>query len=227
MCSIPANALLSLKSPSHLFSQIHCTVISSPPSIAAAPPFCAACRWHRGMQIGTECKESDLNTHFCSTVCHERLSYPIRSTTLLVAFTLLAYHHPCSYRLLISIISPFLSSSLVPPIFLFFSHIYFNLLYRLYFSFVSFLFPPSSFPPSLYSPLLPCPALALSCQSTDYSIVSQAVCIYNTVPFLHMDSRRGSGDRKDEGRLGEKEKTGQVKGDKKMPDPSPSFLLKT
>lgn len=168
MCSIPANVLLSLKSPSHLFSQIHCTVISSPPSIAVAllsspvalssppPPFCAACRWHRGMQIGTECKESDLNTHFCSTVCHERLSYPIRSTTLLVAFTLLAYHHPCSYCLLISIIyshSVRFSARLSSLLFSSFSHTY------TFIFFTTFIFRLSlSFSP-LHHFLLPCTLL--------------------------------------------------------------------
>lgn len=65
------------------------------------------------------------------------------------------------------------------------------------------------FAPSFNSPLLSCPALSSSCQSSDYSIGSQAVCINNTVPFVHMGRRRGSGDMEDEGRLGEKEQKRQ------------------
>lgn len=119
------------------------------------------------------------------------LSYPLRSTTFLSAFTLcfpwalliLSYPHS---NYLFSLSS--LSISCLPP---FFSlpiysctssscHLYLHFLILHSLSGLHFPFYSSH----------PCPLLSFSCQSFDYSSASQAVCINNTAPVAHMDRRR-------------------------------------
>lgn len=159
---------------------------------SSSHPLCAACRWHRGMQIGTEFGRviwiaiSALQPSLMTP-----LSYPLRSTTLLSAFTLcfpwalliLSYPHS---NYLFSLSS--LSIRCLPP---FFSlpiysctssscHLYLHFL--ILHSLAGLHFP-------FYSSH-PCPLLSFLCQSFDYSSASQAVCINNTAPVAHMDRRR-------------------------------------
>ncbi len=122
--SHPLSSSSTSSSFSHFLPSFHCTALFSSPialSSPSPPPLCAACRWHRGMQIGTECKESDLKTHFCSRAIMKDSavisppfhhtprsfhSFRFPSTPLMSSSPYSNY--PFSLR-------PFLSSSPIPP----------------------------------------------------------------------------------------------------------------
>lgn len=127
-----------------------------------------------------------MNAHFRSTLCHERLAVtsPV-STTLLVPFTFLAYTvAPIHTMFLFPLLSLSIALFLPPILQSLPTHMLLCLLFRSEFSLLLLLsmsldrfflvFPTA--PVSL--------ALQFSFQSSDYSIVSQVVCIYISGPVF-------------------------------------------